>query len=150
MRGGKFHAMMAKGTQAPCAKKIMMTTTTERQSSVDVVVVLTPDDGKSGKVRRRDLSLARSPSPSLARSLAHAHAHSPRHAPLTPPPPARPSTRQILGEFELDGIAPGRAGQAQIEVCFVLNNDQTMRVSANDVQGNRSRALSVKDRVRLG
>jgi len=55
-----------------------------------------------------------------------------------------------LGEFELDGIAPARAGNAQVQVCFSLSNDNTLRVTANDVQGNRQRALTVKERIRLG
>ena len=40
--------------------------------------------------------------------------------------------------------------QPQVEVTFVLSNDQSLRVSAIDLQGNRSRALSVKQKVRLG
>ena len=61
-----------------------------------------------------------------------------------------PAGGRILGEFELDGIAAARAGVPQIEVNFVLSNDNSLRVSAMDVQGNRHRALSVKERVRLG
>ena len=57
---------------------------------------------------------------------------------------------KVIGEFELDGIAPARAGVPQVEVTFVLSNDQSLRVSAIDLQGNRSRALSVKQKVRLG
>lgn len=57
---------------------------------------------------------------------------------------------RVLGEFELDGIAPSRAGVPQVEVTFVLSNDASLRVSANDVQGQRTRALSVKEKVRLG
>ena len=57
---------------------------------------------------------------------------------------------KVLGEFELDGITPSRAGVPQVEVSFVLSTDNSLRVSAVDLQGNRSRALSVKERVRLG
>ena len=57
---------------------------------------------------------------------------------------------KVIGEFELDGIPPGRAGVPQVEVTFVYSNDNSLRVSALDVQGNRTRALSVKERVRLG
>ena len=57
---------------------------------------------------------------------------------------------KVLGEFELDGITPSRAGVAQVEVTFTLSNDSSLRVSACDVQGQRTRALSVKERVRLG
>ena len=45
---------------------------------------------------------------------------------------------------------PARAGVPQVEVTFVLSNDQSLRVSAVDVQGQRTRALSVKEKVRLG
>lgn len=57
---------------------------------------------------------------------------------------------KVVGEFELDGIAPSRAGVPQVEVTFVLSTDNSLRVSAVDLQGNRSRALSVKERIRLG
>ena len=57
---------------------------------------------------------------------------------------------KVIGEFELDGIGSARAGVPQVEVSFVLSNDNSLRVSANDVQGQRTRALSVKERVRLG
>jgi len=56
----------------------------------------------------------------------------------------------ILGEFTLDGIVPSSAGVAQVEVTFVYSTDHSLRVSANDVQGNRTRALSVKNKVMLG
>ena len=52
--------------------------------------------------------------------------------------------------FTLDGIVPSGAGVAQIEVQFVFNTDHSLRVSANDVQGNRTRALSVKKKLYLG
>lgn len=54
-----------------------------------------------------------------------------------------------VAEFEVDGIAPARAGVPQIEVTFVLSNDHSLRVSALDHQGNRSRSLTVKEKVRL-
>lgn len=56
---------------------------------------------------------------------------------------------KVVGEFTLDGIAPARAGIPQIQVCFVLSNDNSLRVSAVDIQGNRTRALSVQEKVRL-
>jgi len=59
-------------------------------------------------------------------------------------------TGTVLGEFTLDGIVPSGAGVAQVEVTFVYNTDHTLRVSANDLQGNRTRALSVKKKVVLG
>lgn len=57
---------------------------------------------------------------------------------------------KVVGEFELDGIAPSRAGVPQVEVSFVYSNDNSLRVSAIDVQGQRTRALSVKEKIRLG
>jgi hypothetical protein len=57
---------------------------------------------------------------------------------------------RVLGEFELDGIAPAKAGIPQVEIMFNLSNDNSLRVSALDKQGNRARALTVKDKVRLG
>ena len=45
---------------------------------------------------------------------------------------------------------PSGAGVPQIEVSFVYSNDYSLRVSANDLQGNRTRALSVKNKIYLG
>lgn len=56
----------------------------------------------------------------------------------------------VLGEFTLEGIAPSRAGVPQVEVTFFFSTDNQLRVSANDLQGQRTRALSVKNRVFLG
>jgi len=55
-----------------------------------------------------------------------------------------------LGEFELDGIAPARGGVPQVVVTFTLSGDHTLRVSAVDQQGQRARALTVRDRIQLG
>jgi len=55
-----------------------------------------------------------------------------------------------LGEFELDGIAPARAGVPQVVVTFAISSDQTLRVSAVDQQGQRTRALTVRERIQLG
>lgn len=54
-----------------------------------------------------------------------------------------------VGEFELDGITPSKAGVPQVEVSFVLSNDNSLRVSAVDNQGNRARSLTVKEKIRL-
>jgi len=54
-----------------------------------------------------------------------------------------------VGEFTLDGITPSRAGVPQVEVTFVLSNDNSLRVSALDKQGNRTRSLTVKEKIRL-
>lgn len=103
--GGKFYPVIARGSQPPATKRVMMTTTRDKQTSMDIVVVITQDEqGRKGKK---------------------------------------------LGEFELDGIAPNRAGTAQIEVTFTLSMDNTLRVSALDKQGNRARHLKVNEKVRL-
>ena len=57
---------------------------------------------------------------------------------------------KVIGEFNLDGIAPAGKGVPQIEVTFNLDTGNVLRVTANDLQGGRSRALTVKDKVRLG
>ncbi len=54
-----------------------------------------------------------------------------------------------LGYFELDGISPSQAGLAQVEVTLNLSADNSLRVSAVDCQGNRSRSLTVKEKIRL-
>jgi len=56
---------------------------------------------------------------------------------------------KVIGEFNLDGIVPCSKGVPQIEVTFNLDTSNTLRVTANDLQGNRARALTVKDKVRL-
>jgi hypothetical protein len=55
-----------------------------------------------------------------------------------------------VGEFSLQGITPSKAGVPQVEVSFVLGNDNSLRVSAVDNQGNRARSLTVKEKIRLG
>ena len=57
---------------------------------------------------------------------------------------------QVIGEFNLDGIVPSSKGVPQVEVTLNLDTSNTLRVTANDVQGNRARALTVKEKVRLG
>jgi len=56
---------------------------------------------------------------------------------------------KILGEFTLDGITPGSKGAPQVEVTFNYDTSNTLRVTANDLQGNRARALTVTEKVRL-
>ena len=56
---------------------------------------------------------------------------------------------KILGEFTLDGISPGPKGTPQVEVTFNYDTSNTLRVTANDLQGNRARALTVTEKVRL-
>ena len=56
---------------------------------------------------------------------------------------------QVLGEFTLDGISKAPKGVPQIEVALHLDTNDMLRVTATDVQGNRSRALSIKERVKL-
>lgn len=55
-----------------------------------------------------------------------------------------------IGEFTIDGISPAKAGVPQIEITFNLDNGNNLRVTALDKQGNRTRALTVKEKVRLG
>jgi len=59
-------------------------------------------------------------------------------------------TGRKLGHFTIDGIAPTHAGLAQVEVSLNLGGDNSLRVSAVDCQGNRTRSLTVKDKIRLG
>ena len=54
-----------------------------------------------------------------------------------------------VGEFTLSGITPSKAGVPQVEVSFVLSNDNSLRVSAVDNQGNRARSLTVQEKIRL-
>ena len=56
---------------------------------------------------------------------------------------------KIFGEFTLDGIAPTAKGVPQIEVTLNLDTSNMLRVTANDLAGNRARALTVTERVRL-
>ena len=46
-------------------------------------------------------------------------------------------------------VVPSAKGVPQIEVTFNLDTSNALRVTANDLQGQRSRALTVKDKVRL-
>ena len=43
-----------------------------------------------------------------------------------------------------------KRGVPQIEITFNLDTSNMLRVSANDLQGNRTRALTVQEKVRLG
>jgi len=49
----------------------------------------------------------------------------------------------LLGEFELQGIPPMRAGQPRIEVIFDLNEDNTLTVSAREMSMNKSENLTI-------
>lgn len=39
---------------------------------------------------------------------------------------------RVLGEFDLNGIPPMKAGEAQIEVTFDLNEDGVLNVTATE------------------
>ena len=56
---------------------------------------------------------------------------------------------KVLGDFTLDGIQPAPKGVPQIQVTLNLDTANMLRVTAHDVQGNRARALTVTERVRL-
>ena len=56
---------------------------------------------------------------------------------------------KIVGEFTFDGISPSPKGIPQIEVTFNLDVSNNLRVSAVDLAGNRVRALTVQEKVRL-
>jgi len=56
---------------------------------------------------------------------------------------------KVLGEFTLEGIGSAGKGVPQIEVTLNLDTQNVLRVTAFDVQGNRARALTVTDKVRL-
>jgi hypothetical protein len=62
----------------------------------------------------------------------------------------RKTKGKVLGEFTLDGIVPSRKGVPQIEITYNLDTQNMLRVTANDLQGNRTRALTVQEKVRLG
>ncbi len=59
------------------------------------------------------------------------------------------SRGKVLGEFTLDGIQPTAKGVPQVEVTLNLDTNNMLRVTAHDVQGNRARALTVTEKVRL-
>ena len=51
---------------------------------------------------------------------------------------------KMLGEFNLEGIAPARRGMPQIEVSFDIDANGVVRVSAKDKSTNKEQQISIK------
>jgi molecular chaperone DnaK len=58
----------------------------------------------------------------------------------------RPMSRdnKVLGTFKLDGIAPARRGEPQIEVTFDIDANGILNVSAKDKNTGKSQHISIK------
>ena len=51
---------------------------------------------------------------------------------------------KLLGEFKLDGIAPARRGQAQVEVTFDIDANGIMHISAKDKSTGKENKITIK------
>ena len=51
---------------------------------------------------------------------------------------------KLLGEFKLDGIAPARRGQPQIEVTFDIDANGIMKISAKDKNTGKENTITIK------
>jgi molecular chaperone DnaK len=51
---------------------------------------------------------------------------------------------KMLGEFKLDGIAPARRGQPQIEVTFDIDANGIMKISAKDKTTGKENQITIK------
>jgi molecular chaperone DnaK len=51
---------------------------------------------------------------------------------------------KLLGDFNLEGIAPGRRGQPQIEVSFDIDANGIMHVSAKDKNTGKENKITIK------
>jgi len=51
---------------------------------------------------------------------------------------------KMLGEFKLDGIAPARRGQAQVEVTFDIDANGIMHISAKDKATGKENKITIK------
>jgi molecular chaperone DnaK len=51
---------------------------------------------------------------------------------------------KVLGEFKLDGIAPARRGQPQIEVTFDIDANGIMHISAKDKSTGKENKITIK------
>jgi molecular chaperone DnaK len=51
---------------------------------------------------------------------------------------------KMLGEFKLDGIAPARRGQPQIEVTFDIDANGIMKISAKDKNTGKENQITIK------
>jgi molecular chaperone DnaK len=50
----------------------------------------------------------------------------------------------LLGEFKLDGIAPARRGQPQVEVTFDIDANGIMHISAKDKATGKENKITIK------
>ena len=51
---------------------------------------------------------------------------------------------KLLGEFKLDGIAPARRGQPQVEVTFDIDANGIMHISAKDKSTGKENKITIK------
>jgi molecular chaperone DnaK len=51
---------------------------------------------------------------------------------------------KMLGEFKLDGIAPARRGQPQVEVTFDIDANGIMHISAKDKSTGKENKITIK------
>jgi molecular chaperone DnaK len=51
---------------------------------------------------------------------------------------------KLLGEFKLDGIAPARRGQPQVEVTFDIDANGIMHISAKDKATGKENKITIK------
>jgi molecular chaperone DnaK len=56
----------------------------------------------------------------------------------------RASDNKSLGQFNLEGIRPGRRGEPQIEVTFDLDADGILHVSAKDKDTGKEQKITIK------
>ncbi|CAM5215628.1 chaperone protein DnaK [Alishewanella longhuensis] len=56
----------------------------------------------------------------------------------------RASDNKSLGQFNLEGIRPGRRGEPQIEVTFDLDADGVLHVSAKDKDTGKEQKITIK------
>ncbi len=54
------------------------------------------------------------------------------------------SDNKLLGNFKLEGIAPARRGEPQIEVTFDIDANGILHVSAKDKQSGKEQKISIK------
>lgn len=59
----------------------------------------------------------------------------------------RPMARdnKLLGNFQLTGIQPAKAGQPQIEITFNIDANGIMSVKAKDLKTNQENSITIKD-----
>jgi molecular chaperone DnaK len=62
---------------------------------------------------------------------------------------SRASENQLLGNFVLEGIAPAERMQPRIEVCFTIDADGILSVSASDQQSGAVQSIRIEDPLGL-